>query len=83
LYYSLQAKRSIGDLQRMLRDAERDAAAAEERVRALEEQHAVLAGEQEAAGGSCGELQGRQEDLRRRVAAAAAERCVCVQPGNS
>lgn len=60
----------------MLRDAEQEAAAAEARVRALEEARAALSSGLEAASGSCGELQGQQEELRRRAAAAAAEKWV-------
>jgi hypothetical protein len=67
----------MSDLRRMLRDKERDAAAAEERLQALTRQQAELAAAREAARRDCEELQRRQEELRRRGAAAALERCVC------
>jgi len=64
----------MGDLQRLLRKKEQEAAAAEARLQALAEQHAAVAGAKETARRGCGELQGRQEELRQRAAAAALER---------
>ncbi|GBF90586.1 hypothetical protein Rsub_03158 [Raphidocelis subcapitata] len=68
------AKRSMNDLKRMLRDAEREASAAEARLRELGQRAADAEGGREAAGAACGELRARAEALRERIAAAALER---------
>jgi hypothetical protein len=70
----LQAKRSLNELTRMLRDAEREAAAAGPRVEELAQQRGVLEAAASAARGGCEELAAQQEELRRRLDAAAVEK---------
>ena len=69
-----RAKRELGDLQRMLRDKERGAAALEARVGDLSGRAAALAAARDGAAAGCARLQGECEELRRRAAAAALER---------
>lgn len=75
----LQAKRCINDLARMLRDRERDATAAEERIAVLRARVDAAEAARAAAAGGCGELAARAEELRRAAAEAAAEKWVVLQ----